>query len=204
MAHWNDLSREYEARRYPPTRRLDIHGEGPETARQRALRWIQSFAHEQPGADLLLVVERTRGRGGRSAVRVAVERLLTELKGGLVEWWAPFGDGSLALRISLDPRMQRPAERPAEPEGDGRTGETAGAAYVRPQDDIPPELLPLAERAAELRRGREGLPVGVTEVLLRGLWIEAQATAMTDRTSWEDALRALARAEERRMFEDDD
>lgn len=203
MAHWNDLSREYEARRYPPTRRLDVQGEGPETARQRALRWIQSFAHEQPGADLLLVVERGRG-ARRGAVRVSVEKLLAELQGGLIEWWAPFGDGSLALRVSLDPRMQRLAERPTEPEGEGRTEATAGAAYVRPQDDIPPELLPLAGRAAELRRVREGLPVGVTEVIMRRLWIDAQAAAMTDRTSWEDALRSIVRAEEARMFEGDE
>lgn len=203
MAHWNDLSREYEARRYPPTRRLDVQGEGPETARQRALRWIQSFAHEQPGADLLLVVERGRG-ARRGAVRVAVEKLLAELQGGLIEWWAPFGDGSLALRVSLDPRMQRLVARPAEPVGEGRTEETAGAAYVRPQDDIPPELLPLAGRAAELRRVREGLPVGVTETIMRRLWIDAQVTAMTERTSWEDALRGIVRAEEARMFEGDE
>lgn len=203
MAHWNDLSREYETRRYPPTRRLDVQGEGPETARQRVLRWIQSFAHEQPGADLLLVVE--RGRGARhGAVRLSIEKLLAELQGGLIEWWAPFGDGSLALRVSLDPRMQRIAERRIEPEGEGRTEETAGAAYVRPQDDIPPELLPLAGRAAELRRVREGLPVGVTEVIMRRLWIEAQAAAMTARTSWEDALRNIVQGEEARMFENDE
>lgn len=203
MAHWNDLSREYGARRYPPTRRLDVQGEGPETARQRALRWIQSFAHEQPGADLLLVVERGRG-ARRGAVRVSVEKLLAELQGGLIEWWAPFGDGSLALRVSLDPRMQRLAGRPAEPAGEGRTEETAGAAYVRPQDDIPPELLPLAGRAAELRRVRDGLPVGVTEVIMRRLWIEAQAAAMTERTSWEDALRSIVQAEEARILEGDE
>ncbi|HST62916.1 MAG TPA: hypothetical protein VLK84_29685, partial [Longimicrobium sp.] len=76
----NELSREYEARHFPPTRRLDLQGEGPETARQRALRYIQSFAHEQPGAELLLIVERGRKPGGRRGpIRTSVEALLDEL-----------------------------------------------------------------------------------------------------------------------------
>lgn len=104
MARWTDLAREYEARRYPPTRRLDLHGEGPATARDRALRWIQTFAHEQPGADLLLIVERVRhGSARKGPVRAAVERLLGELEGRLVERWSVFGDGSLAVRISAAP-----------------------------------------------------------------------------------------------------
>jgi hypothetical protein len=63
VAGLHDLAREYEAQRFPPTRRLDLHAEGPQVARDRALHWIQSFAHEQPGAELLLIVE----RGGRPA-----------------------------------------------------------------------------------------------------------------------------------------
>jgi hypothetical protein len=200
----NELSREYEARHYPPTRRLDLPGEGPETARARALRWIQTFAHEQPGADLLLVVERGKRPGSRKGpVRLAVEKLLDELRGGLVEWWQPFADGSLALRVARDPRLHAPAPPPPDI-GEGRTPETSGERYLSPRDDIPPELLPLAERVAELRRTREGLPVGVTDVVLRGLWIEAQARAMGERIPLEETLRAMLRTEQQRIYEDEE
>lgn len=199
----NELSREYEARHYPPTRRLDLQGEGPETARARALRWLQTFAHEQPGADLLLIVERGKRPGSRKGpVRVAVEKLLDELRGGLIEWWQPFADGSLALRVARDPRLH-PAAPPPPDVGEGRTPETAGQGYLSPREDIPPELLPLAERVAELRRMREGLPVGVTDVVLRGIWIEAQARAMGERIPFETTLHALLRDEQQRMYEDD-
>jgi hypothetical protein len=206
VAQWNELAREYEARRYPPTRRLDLAGEGPETARQRALRWIQSFAHEQPGADLLLVVERMRRPGGRkSAVMASVERLLADLSGRLVDSWSPFGDGSLAVRVAAEPTMLAPEPRPVDAGGpEGRTPETAGAAYLDPEDDIPEELLPLARRAAELRRTREGLAVPLLPVVMRELWIEAQAIAMADRLTFEDALRVVATAEEMRRLEEQD
>lgn len=198
----NELSREYEARHYPPTRRLDLQGEGPDTARQRALRWIQSFAHEQPGVHLLLIVERGRKPGGRKGpIRVAVEALLDELKDGLIAWWQPFAEGSLALRVSADPhRWATPPPRPDDP-GEGRTDETAGRAYLPPEADIPEALLPLARRTAELRRTREGQAVGLMDVVLREIWIEAQAAAMTDRTDWDTALRAIARREEARMLD---
>lgn len=203
MARWNELAREYEARRFPPTRRLDLQGEGPETARERTLRWIQTFAHEEPGTELLLVVERGSRPGGRKgALRQAVERLLDELSGGLVEWWQPFAEGSLAVRVARDPwrTPRRPASRPA---GEGRTPETAGAAYLPPESDIPPELLPLARRIAELRRTREGLGVPLMDVLLRGLWNEAQVAAMTDRVSFAEALERMLAAEETRLFEEE-
>ena len=198
----NELSREFEARHYPPTRRLDLQGEGPETARQRALRWIQSFAHEQPGADLLLIVERARRAGGRKGpIRAAVEKLLDELNGGLIDWWQPFAEGSLAVRISGDPhRWGKVPPRPDDP-GEGRSDETAGRAYLPPEEDIPEELLPLARRTAELRRTREGQAVGLMDVVLREIWIEAQAAAFTDRTSWDSALQAIARREQARMLE---
>ncbi len=197
----NELSREYEARHYPITRRLDLQGEGPETARQRALRWIQSFAHEQPGADLLLIVERARRAGGRKGpIRAAVEKLLDELNGNLIDWWHPFAEGSLALRISADPHRRRPpGPRPEDPT-EGRTDETAGRAWLHPEADIPEELLPLARRTAELRRTREGQAVGLMDVVLREIWIEAQAAAMTDRTSWQTALEAIAKHERARML----
>lgn len=201
MTRLNELAREYEARHFPITRRLDLQSEGPQTARERALHWIQSFAHEQPGTDLLLVVQRGRHRKG--PVLLEVEKLLTELTGGLIEWWQPFAEGSLALRISRDPR-RIPAARPAtQPQGDGRTPETAGAKYLAPQADIPPELLELAGRAAELRRTREGLGVQLTDVVLRGIWMDAQARAFTEGVSWERALRETLEAEQRALYDDD-
>ena len=198
----NELARQYEAQRYPPMRRLDLQNEGPETARQRALRWIQSHAHEQPGADLLLIVERARRVGGRKGpIRAAMEKLLDELKGGLIEWWQPFAEGSLALRVSSDPRRWQP--RPPKPDDptDGRSDETAGRAYLDPESDIPDDLIVLARRAAELRRTREGQAVGLSDVVLREIWIEAQAAAMMERISWEAALRDIARREEKRMLQ---
>ena len=197
----NELSREYEERHYPPTRRLDLQGEGPETARQRALKWIQSNAHEQPGVDLLLVVERgRRAPVRRGPVRVALERLLEELRGGLIEWWQPFTEGSLALRVSRDPRRFAPAPPPRDV-GEGRSDETAGRAYLPPEADIPAELLPLARRAAELRRTREGQAVGLMEVVLREVWIEAQAEAMRQGTGWEAELERIAGREAERLRE---
>ena len=198
----NELAREYEARHFPPTRRLDLQGEGPDTARQRALRWIQSFAHEQPGSELLLIVERGKRPGGRKGpILVAVEKLLEELRGGLIDWWQPFAEGSLALRVSGDPRRWRAPGRVPDDPTEGRTDETAGRAYLPPEEDIPEDLLPMARRAAELRRTREGQPVGVMEVVLREIWIEAQAAAMTDRIRWETALERIAYREEARMLE---
>lgn len=198
----NELSREFEARHYPPTRRLDLQGEGPETARQRALRWIQSFAHEQPGADLLLIVERARrDRTRKGPIRASVEKLLDELNGNLIDWWQPFAEGSIAVRVSADPHRYRRPEPRAEDPGEGRTDETAGRAWLHPEADIPEELIPLARRVAELRRTREGQAVGLMDVVLREIWIEAQAAAMTDRTDWETALQAIARREQARMLE---
>ena len=198
----NELSREFESRHYPPTRRLDLQGEGPETARQRALRWIQSFAHEQPGADLLLIVERARrDRTRKGPIRTSVEKLLDELNGNLIDWWQPFAEGSIAVRVSADPHRYRRAEPRAEDPGEGRTEETAGRAWLHPEADIPGELVPLARRVAELRRTREGQAVGLMDVVLREVWIEAQAAAMTDRTDWETALQAIARREQARMLE---
>jgi hypothetical protein len=191
MADWRDLSREYEARRYPEARRLDLHGEGPAAARARALQWIQSHAHEEPGQELLLIVERGR-RPGRppGPVRKAVERLLVELQGRLIEWWQDFGTGALAVRIAADPRMLPPPEAAAAP-SDGRTPETAGAALLAVQHDIPEELLELATRIAEARRDRERLSVGLMDVVLRRVWIEAQADAMSERIGFDEALARL-------------
>ena len=202
MTRLNELAREYEARHYPLTHRLDLQREGPETARARALRYIQTFAHEEPGADLLLVVDRGTRHGRKNPVRVSVEKLLEELKGGLVDWWAPFAEGSLALRVARDPRRWTAPARPAEPQGDGRTPETAGAAYVDAEDDIPGELLPLARRVAEMRRTREGLGVPLLGVVMRQIWIEAQAMAMSERVSFHDALTRAREDEERRVYDD--
>ncbi len=195
---FRDLSREYEARRFPEARRLDLHGEGPATARERALHWIQSYAHEEPGQELLLIVERGRTPGRPpSQVRRAVERLLVELQGRLVEWWQDFGTGGLALRISDHPQMTLAAP-PYRPEGEGRTPETAGATLIDVESDIPDDLLELATRAAESRRDREGLSLGLLDVVLRRVWIEAQAEAMGKRISFREALERLLADEIRR------
>lgn len=198
MVQWRDLSREYEARRFPESHRLDLHGEGPAAARERALQWIQSFAHEEPGQEILLIVERGR-RPDRAAapVRRAIEQLLVELQDRLVEWWQDFGTGALAVRVSSNPRMSALAA-PAPVKSDGRTPETAGAALLPVRHDIPDELLGLANRVAEARRDREGLSVGLMDVVLRKVWIEAQAAAMAERISFEGALEALMEEEARR------
>ena len=203
MAGLGDLAREYESRRFPPARRLDVHGEGPAAARERALQWIQSYAHEEPGQELLLIVERGR-RPGRppGPVRVAVEALLRELEGRLIDWWQVFGDGSLAVRVSRDPRMQPGAARPAERSDEGRTPETAGAAVLAAHHDIPDELLDLARQAAELRRDRERISVGMLDIVMRRIWIEAQAEAMSRRVSFESALERILGEERRRAFEE--
>lgn len=205
MAGLGDLSREYEARRFPPSRRLDLHGEGPGAARERALRWIQSWAHEEPGAELLLIVERGV-RPGRPAtpVRLAVERLLGELQGRLVAWWQLFGTGSLAVRLADDPRMTPlSADRPREPQGEGRTPETAGAAPLATHHDIPPELLDVASRAAEIRREREGISVRMMDLVLRRIWIEAQAAAMEREMDVELALEEILARERERGWEEE-
>ena len=204
MAGLHDLAREYEAQRFPPTRRLDVHAEGPQVARERALRWIQSFAHEQPGSDLLLVVERGK-RSGRVAtpVRIAVERLLGELQGRLIDGWQTFGPGSLAVRVAAEPRMTPLGAAPADPVGEGRTPETAGVAPLALHHDIPDDLLDLAGRAAELRRVREGISVGALDVVLRRIWIETQAAAMQERIPFERALRRILAEERERMLEEE-
>lgn len=203
MTRLNELAREYEARHYPPTRRLDLQAEGPDSARDRALRWIQSFAHEEPGADLLLVVERLRPGRGKSPVRLAVETLLAELNGGLIEWWQPFADGSLALRVARDPRRFPAGPAPKPRPGEGRTPETAGARYLDPQADIPPDLLPIALRAAELRRSREGLGPSANAVVLRGIWNDVQTRSFDEGVSWARALTEVLEAEQQSLYEED-
>lgn len=198
MAQWNDLAREYENRRFPASRRLSLHGEGPGTASDRVLRWIQSYAHEEPGSELLLLLER---HGRDRAVWRAVEGVLNRITPGLVDWWQPFSAGSIALRIAAEPRLQTPrAAVPAAHPLDGRTPETAGAAYLEPEADVPPELLPLARRAAELRRVREGASLQVASVLLRRVWIETQSRAMTADLSFEQALAQIVREEEEQVY----
>ena len=203
MGGFGELARDYEARRFPPTRRLDLHGDGPGVARERALKWIQSFAHEEPGSELLLIVERGHGRRRPpTPVRREVEKLLVDLEGRLIDWWQEFAEGSLALRISDDPRMHPFGEPPAPRPDEGRTPETAGEAMIAPELDIPGELLGLAERAAELRRDREGLSVGLLEVVLRRIWIEAQADAMSLEIGFGEALERILEAEQARAAEE--
>jgi hypothetical protein len=196
MTGMKDLMREYERVRFPPDRRLDLQAEGPGAARERALAWIQSRAHEAPGQELLLIAARGVRPGAQpGAVEDSLRKLLNDLQGRLIDWWQPFAPGSLALRIATQPTML-PRSRPLAKEvGDGRTQETAGAARPSPLDDIPPELLDLARRATALRIEREGLSIRIEEVVLREVWIEVQARAMDRRTSFEAALDALYREE---------
>jgi hypothetical protein len=204
VAGLNDLAREYEAQRFPPTRRLDLHAEGPQVARERALHWIQSFAHEQPGEEILLIVERGR-RPGRPAgpVRLAVEKLLEELRGKLIDWWQSFGAGSLAVRVSSMPHMDPAGPGgPAPLAGEGRTPETSGIAPLALHHDIPDDLLDLARRAAELRRVREGISVGLLDVVLRRIWIETQAAAMDERITFAAALGRILALERERMLDE--
>jgi hypothetical protein len=203
MAEMKDLMREYERARFPPERRLDIHGEGPRIARDRVLRWIQSRSHETPGAELLLIV----GRGDRPGrqpgpVEAAVRSLLAELEGRLIEWWQPFAPGSLAVRIAADPRMTPIVPDRPVATGDGRTPETAGAARPSPAVDIPAELLETARRAADLRIEREGLSIRLVDVVLREVWIEAQARAMEVGTTFEAAIAEVYAGELGRSAED--
>ncbi len=204
MAGLTELQREYERAHYPPSRRLDVHGEGPLVARERALHWIQSRAHEEPGGEFLLIVERAV-RPGRppSAVAQAVRELLRELQGKLLEWWQPFTPGTYAIRIADNPSML-PAPRPVSPSphDDGRTPLTAGAARPAPRDDIPPDLIELATRVAELRMEREALSPRVGDVVLREIWIEAQALAMDRRVTFEAALEILRLEESHRVVRD--
>lgn len=204
MAKLTDLSREYEERHYPALRRLDLHGEGPRAARDRALRWIQGFAHEEPGSDLLLIVERGVRPGHTGGpVRRAVESLLRHLEGRLIEWWQPFGPGSLAVRIAIEPRMVPPRSRRTPASATLLQPDTGTELPPEDEADIPPDLLPVARRAAELRRMREGLSVRITEVLLHQVWIEAQAAAMHERIGWDAAFQRVLEREERLAYEEE-
>jgi hypothetical protein len=200
VADLKDLMREYERAHFPADRRLDLHGESPGVARERALHWIQSRAHEEPGQQLLLIVERGVRPGQRpSAVSTAVRELLERLDGKLLEWWQTFAPGSYAVRISPSPTMFAEAGAERGLEGDGRTEATAGAATPAPMDDIPPDLLEEATRVAELRVEREGLSVRVLEVVLREVWIETQALAMEERITFEAALQLVLADEAARV-----
>jgi hypothetical protein len=203
MAGMSDLMREYERARFPADRRLDVQGEGPRVARERALHWIRSRAHEAPGQELLLIAERGRRPGrGPGPVEAEMRKLLDELRGKLIDWWQPFTPGSLAMRIALDPRMWRPIATSPEPPGDGRTEQTAGSARPSPHTDIPPELLATARQVAELRIEREGLSIRILDVILREVWIEAQAFAMDRRVTFATAFEQVLRDESERRLEE--
>jgi hypothetical protein len=185
--------REYEEARFPADRRLDVHGEGPRVARERVLRWIQSRAHEHPGQELLLIVDRGRAAGRRaSPVAMTVGDLLDELTGKLIEWSRPFAPGSIAIRIAEDPRMERRPVVSRDPRPtDGWIDATTGAARPSPSIDIPRELRAAANDAARLRMDREELTPRVKELVLREIWNEAQVLAMEEEISFADALAAI-------------
>jgi hypothetical protein len=204
LAGLNELMREYERARYPEDRRLDLHGEGPRVARERALQWIQSRAHESPGDELLLILHRSR-RVARtlSPVETAVRDLLDDLTGKLIDWWQPFAPGSVALRIAHAPSLL-PTHPGHRRDAGSTTGDESGAetGFVSPLRDIPPELLERARRAAQIRLDREGLSIRLEEVMLREIWIEAQALAMERRVSFEAAVDLLLARELERYQEE--
>jgi hypothetical protein len=197
MPGLGDLKREYERSRFPADRRLDLHGEGPRVARERALHWIQSHAHEEPGSELLLVAERVT-RPGRppGAVATEISKLLGELQGKLITDWSPFTPGSFAVKLSTDPRMVPPA--PKKPVSNGDTKDIADPALA-PTRDIPPELLGFAEQATELRLQREDLSRGLREVIMREIWIEVQAMAMERRLTFGQAMDRILTGETEKM-----
>lgn len=197
MVRLGELMREYEAARYPLSRQLDVQADGPQQARERVLHWIQSRAHETPGEDLLVIAARGAQPGRPpSPIEREVRSLLDQLQGRLIDWWQPFAPGSLAIRLSLDPRMLNDRQRTKLlDEDDGRTEETAGSARPDARLDIPAELLPLAERAAEMRIQREELSTRLLDVVLREIWIEAQAIAMDQRLDWTGALERIVEDE---------
>lgn len=202
MTSLAELMREYERKRYPADRRLDVHAEGTRPAREKVLHWIQSRAHETPGEDLLLIVARgVRPGSSPSPVEAEIRRLLDSLQGRLIEWWQEFAPGSLAVRLSDDPKMFTPRRPRADP-GEGRTTETSGAARPDPEQDIPPELRELAVRVADMRIQREELSPRIRNVVLREVWIEAQAAAMENRTDFGDALERLLGVEKGLIYED--
>lgn len=201
MGTWNQLMRDYEERHFPVSRRLDVHAEGPLVARDLTLRWLRSRAHEDPGSELLVIAERgVRPGREHGAVWRAVESLLNEMQGKLLDWWHPFGPGSLAIGLSRAPDvLERPVAK--QPEGEGRTPETAGERYLATREDVPPELWDSVERIAEMRRERQGLSVGLLEVVSRRVWIDAQAAAMNQRIGFDEALQEIASVEERLFAE---
>jgi len=197
-----DLMREYERARFPVNRRLDVHAEGPQVARERALHWIQSMAHERPGEELLLIVDRVAA-GGRSAspVGAAIRELLQQLVGGLIDWWQPFAAGSIALRIASNPQMNTRI-RSRNDDEDERAAAISGKVQPPPAVDIPPELLEMARGTAALRIFREELSIGLEDVILREVWIEAQTLAMERRMTFAEALDLVNREEKARTTDD--
>jgi hypothetical protein len=196
------LARSYEEGRFPPSRRLDLQAEGPDVARTRALRWIESVAHEDPGADLLLILERRAGPPRKGSLRQSVESLLDELTGRLLDWWEPFGPGSLVVRVSASPdRFRQVVERDPRPTPAERLDEAGASGWVEPREDIPAELLPAVERIAEARRQREGLSLGLMDVMLHQIWVEVQALAMDERLTFELALEEVLGSERERGYE---
>jgi broad specificity phosphatase PhoE len=203
MRHVHESPRAYEARHFPAAYRLDLHADGPQAARRRALRWIELMAHEHPGDEVLLVVERGGAvRREPGAVRLEVEALLDELDGALIDRWQRFGTDGVAVRISPDPDRFREPEAAAEPELP--EGSEKPEPMIDPTADIPAELRGLVRRGAELRRMREGHGVALMDTLMRRIWIAAQAAAMSGEGTVEHTLGALVEAEERATYLEDE
>lgn len=203
MRHVHESTRAYEARHFPAAYRLDLHAEGPQGARRRALRWIELMAHEHPGDEVLMVVERGgQVRRESGPVRLEVEALLEELNGALIDGWQRFGTDGVAVRISRDPDRFREPEESTEPEVP--EGRDKPEPMIDPTGDIPRELQAMVRRGAELRRMREGHGVALMDTLMRRIWISAQAAAMSGEGTVESALATLVKGEERATYLDDE
>ena len=193
---------EYEDSRFSAHQRLDLQAEGPRQAGERLLHWIQSRSHEDPGSELL-VIARRGGTPGSDPVPVEreVERVLRQVDRKLIDWWHPMTPGSFALKVSDDPQMAL-KRRVKVLQDDGRTADTLSAAGPDPDTDIPPDLLELARSVALLRIEREELSAGVQQLILREIWVEAQALAMEERLSFGDALGRLKKEELELTYDD--
>lgn len=196
MERHDRLGRRWEALHFPPSCRLDLEGEGPETAYRRTRRWLQTQAQERPGAALLLQLP-PRDRAPR--VWSAVVALLGRLRPQVVQEWRPFGPASLAVRLSLAAAPPPPPPPPPE-----RPRYTLHPERWYPREEVPPALRPRLERLAELQRTAAGLGLSALPWLERRAWLDAQRRAFAEERALEDVLAELLANAEAALHEADD
>jgi len=196
MQRHDSRGRRWEALNFPPSCRLDLEGEGPETAYRRARRWLQTQAQERPGAALLLQLP-ARERAPR--VWSAVLALLGRLRPRVVQEWRPFGPASLAVRLA--PPLAIPPPPPPPPE---RPRYTLHPERWYPREEVPPALRPQLERLAELHRAAAGLGPAALPWLERRAWLDAQRRAFAEDRPLDDVLTDLLTAAEAALHDADD